>query len=383
MEDIIPKLIEIKKDLAEELELILFNFGLDEKSKILVVSGPTATKKIAKKILRGVKKFHIIYREVPEATPDRAVFLHETIQKKDIDVVLAVGGGTPIDTAKYAAHNARKPLYVFPTAPSHDGISSGNVSLKGWKYPYSIVATPPKALIVNYNILKNAPFDLVTAGIGDILGKYTASRDLDLAIEEQQHNKKLFENISYSELKKIKHTYFIGSAKTVSKKIDEMEEITKKKGIPPGPKHPTFPSLIKTLLKANYNSGKGMSILRSSVGASGSEHLYAHVLPKGKHGHKVALGSIIAMYLQQTILEEDNIYGMSYKELQKKFKYLKIPTTGKELGIEDKAMINALQAALNLGRRRKRFTIFEYMETFCNFSLFEYGSKVLAKLKVI
>ena len=364
----IPELIELKNTLDDpgELEQHLLEIGVKENERILTVTGCTKTYEIAREILES-SELELIFKKVKKPTPAAAVDLVELIQVKDASHVLAIGGGKPIDVAKYAAHTTGKPLYVLPTAPSHDGISSGNVSLKGWGKPYSIVATPPRFVFYDLQLLVEAPYDLITAGIGDMLGKFTASRDLDLSIQEQRYN---LQNFSPEELKEIKTKYFIDGAKKIFYEINKL----KQKGFPEA----SFRELVGELFHALFNSGKGMAKLKSSVGASGSEHLYAHALPRGRHGHKVAIGSIIMMYMQEKYLGEEKIYGVDHTTLREKFEFMGIPTTGEALGVKEEEMIYALLKAKEIGRERGRFTILECVEITP-----EYGKKLLTKLEII
>ena len=75
--------------------------------------------------------------------------LEETLQligETQVHSVMGIGGGRPIDIAKYCSSNSDIPFFSIPTATSHDGIASGraSISLEGG-VKASAQADPPMA----------------------------------------------------------------------------------------------------------------------------------------------------------------------------------------------------------------------------------------------
>lgn len=350
----LPKLIKIGNSLENvEEELEKLSLG----NKALIVHGKTQTCKIAEKIKRAMGNYKVIEAGVEKVSPQTVSTLQKVVKENNIDFCLAVGGGTSIDAAKYTAYESKKPLVVFPTAPSHDGIASPNVSLKGWMKPYSLVATPPIAVLYHLPTLANAPYELVRAGVGDALAKYTASRDLLLALDTH----KCEEDASYEDLRAVAYEHFITSAKIVTKEIERFreegwEDVSSWLGTD------SYKTFVSNLFFALFSSGLGMAKINSSVGASGSEHNIAHALQcnNRKHGEKVALASIPMLYLQQSCLNEDKIFGMDWKTIREHLSCLGLPTTVKELSIKDSEMVNAVLKGLQIGKMRKRYTILDF-----------------------
>lgn len=97
------------------------------------------------------------------------------------DLILAIGSGTLNDTARLLSARTRLPYVIVATAPSMDGFAStvSPLILDGMKI--TIPAVYPVAIVADTAIMKEAPMPMLTAGFGDIIGKYTALADWRLA----------------------------------------------------------------------------------------------------------------------------------------------------------------------------------------------------------
>jgi glycerol-1-phosphate dehydrogenase [NAD(P)+] len=96
---------------------------------------------------------------------------------QDTNVVIAVGTGTIHDIARFASFKMGKPFISVPTAPSVDGFNSmgAPVVIKGFKLTYQMHS--PIAIFADLSILQEAPKELIAAGFGDMIGKYTSLAD--------------------------------------------------------------------------------------------------------------------------------------------------------------------------------------------------------------
>src|SRR5690554_2577944 len=82
----------------------------------------------------------------------------------------------------------------MPTAPSMDGYaSSGAAIIKNGK-KITVNSHAPDDIIIDLDIIKDAPKDMLAAGFGDIIGKYTSLMDWQLSnlINDEPINKKSF-----------------------------------------------------------------------------------------------------------------------------------------------------------------------------------------------
>ena len=101
-------------------------------------------------------------------------------------LIAAVGSGTMNDVARVVAARCGIPYIIIATAPSMDGYASSTsaVVMDGGKK--SLPLKPPYAIVCDLNLIKTAPDRMLAAGAGDILGKYIAVRDWQLASRETE-----------------------------------------------------------------------------------------------------------------------------------------------------------------------------------------------------
>ena len=88
------------------------------------------------------------------------------------DVVLGVGGGKVLDTAKAAAHFARKPVIIAPTIASTDAPCSRVAVLyteQGAFSHYLSLSSNPNMVVVDTLAVAQAPVRFLMAGVGDAL----------------------------------------------------------------------------------------------------------------------------------------------------------------------------------------------------------------------
>jgi len=215
----------------------------------------------------------------------------------------------------------------IPTAASHDGIASPLVSIKGLNKPYSVMAQSPMAIIVDTSIIIQAPYRFTASGCGDIMAKFTAVRDWELA-----HNDK---DEYYGE--------YAASLSLMSSKLVLENSSVIKPGAEEG---------LRLLLEALISCGVAMSIAGSSRPCSGSEHLFSHALdlvaPKpALHGEQCGVGTIMMAYLHK----------MDWKRIRETLHAIGAPVTAEELNVESEFIVQALVQACEI--RPERYTILE------------------------
>lgn len=258
----------------------------------------------------------------PEATIDVADRAASCVS--GADVVVGIGGGKNIDIAKYVGWKTGIPVISVPTIPSHDGIASPMISLSDSGKPYSQYFRPPHYVLVDPDVLVNAPDGFVRAGFGDVIGKYTSVYDWWIAhVDTGEYFGRYSASLAY-----LTFRHVVKARRAIARKTHEG---------------------INVLMEALVTNGIVMGIQHSSRPASGSEHLISHALDylrgkKGMHGLQVGVGTIVASYFQ----------GRDWERIRKILEEVGAPVTADELGVPEEMMIKAVAIARTL---RDRYTI--------------------------
>ncbi|MDP0396933.1 glycerol dehydrogenase [Tsukamurella strandjordii] len=113
------------------------------------------------------------------ATPAAVDELVATISSGGHDVILGVGGGSAIDAAKAAGHLAGIRWVSVPTAASSDAPTSTLAVIyteTGEFLEYRFFPRNPDLVLIDTQLVANAPVSLLVAGIGDALATWIEAR---------------------------------------------------------------------------------------------------------------------------------------------------------------------------------------------------------------
>lgn len=105
--------------------------------------------------------------------------MRDIVKADDIQVVVGVGGGSAIDTAKATAYYENKPVVIVPTVAATDAPCTGLSVIyhdDGTFAEYLFYPKNPDVVIVDSRIIANAPTRFLVAGMGDALGTYYEAR---------------------------------------------------------------------------------------------------------------------------------------------------------------------------------------------------------------
>ena len=327
----LPRLVDVRPGAINDLAQTLDRLNLSGNGVMIV--GDTTKNIAGNRIMEILENTnyciepHIVGVASLQAGKDAI----EVIQSHKANYVLAVGGGTKIDIAKYASFQSRIPFISIPTVASHDGIASSRSSLtEGKNSKHSVQAHSPFAVIGDVDIVALAPRKYTISGCADIISNKTA------VLDWQFSNRLTGEHISQY-------------AMTLSELI-ATTMIEAKKIIASSHADGTY-----TVLKGLITSSISMCIAGSSRPASGAEHMISHKLdhilkeegitPTSLHGEQCGVASIVSMYL----------HGGNWKEIRDTLKYIGAPSTAGELHVTDEQMIQAVVGARDI--RPERFTI--------------------------
>jgi len=159
-----------------ELPALLNLFG----RRGLILASPTAHKKILPSSgLEAGSDAVLVERFGGECCERELSRLGTLIREKSVDVLVGMGGGKTIDTAKIAADRANIPVIVIPTVASTDAPCSGCAVLYSEKGVFESVyyqKSNPAAVLVDTAVIAEAPTRFLVAGMGDALATWFEAR---------------------------------------------------------------------------------------------------------------------------------------------------------------------------------------------------------------
>lgn len=203
------------------------------------------------------------------------------------DMLLGVGSGVINDTCKVLAHAIGVPSAIVGTAPSMDGYASNSSSMEVNHVKVSLYNHAPVGILLDFEILAQAPMRMLWAGLGDMVAKY-------IAICEWRISNIVTGEYYCEHIAQLMRT-------AVKKIVDASDGITKRD-----------PDAIQSIAEGLIIAGVGMAYAEISRPASGLEHYFSHMwemmaLERGKpydlHGIQVGIGTVLSMKLYKYIRE--------------------------------------------------------------------------------
>ncbi len=219
----------------------------------------------------------------------------------ETDLIIGIGSGVIQDLCKYVSFYNKLPYFIIATAPSMDGYASVGAAMitGGMKVTYN--AHTPKAIICDVDILKDAPMDMIRAGYGDILGKFSCLNDWKLShtVNDEYFCQYVYD-LTFEMLNK---------TKDLGKSLQARE-----------------PEAIKTLAETLIGVGVAMAYVGNSRPASGSEHHLAHYFeivgltknePYFMHGIDVVYSAVYTQKLREELLKMEKPTGKTNHNKEK------------------------------------------------------------------
>ena len=212
------------------------------------------------------------------------------------ELIIGIGSGVINDLCKHVSYNAGLRYYIVATAPSMDGYASKGAALILDGMKITTNADVPKAIIGDVDILKNAPFDMIQAGYGDIIGKYSCLNDWKLAnLVNGEYLCEFVMNATYE---------------AVEKTVRLADGLNKRDA-----------DAVCALMEALVAVGILMAYVGNSRPASGSEHHFSHYfeivgIVRGEdylpHGIDVCYSAIETAKIREKLAGIENISEYAY-----------------------------------------------------------------------
>lgn len=140
-------------------------------------------------VLHGRNGFYVVKQVLPAITAyPTSQFRGECtdgevdrLMLPDVDVLIAVGGGKLVDTAKLVAYRQRLPLIVIPTLASNCAAFTPLSVIydeQGAYERYDVFRIVIERVIVDARVMKRSPYDFFRAGVIDTVAKLYEARYL-------------------------------------------------------------------------------------------------------------------------------------------------------------------------------------------------------------
>jgi glycerol-1-phosphate dehydrogenase [NAD(P)+] len=216
---------------------------------------------------------------------------------------VAVGSGTITDIVRFCSHRTRNDFISLPTAPSVDGYTSIGAPLVVRRVKTTALAQPPAAIFADLPTLCAAPHEMIAAGFGDILGKYTSAADwrLGALLWDEPYDEEIAQRMLHA----------------LQTCVDDVAEIAQ-----------ASEAGITRLIEGLFETGLCMLDFGQTRPASGSEHHISHFWemrlllehrPAILHGAKVGAGTIL------TARRYEVIRSLSREEIARQLSGVSLP----------------------------------------------------------
>jgi glycerol-1-phosphate dehydrogenase [NAD(P)+] len=324
-----PVVVDIARGALDDLAGLLADQRISSSGKLAIAisggSGQALREKLSP-VLPGATWF-----EVAGGTIDSAVKLADDIKGKRYDAVVGLGGGKIIDVTKYAAARVGLPMVAVATNLSHDGICSPVATLDNDNGRGSYGVPTPIAMVIDLDVIREAPVRFVRSGIGEAISNISAIADWELS-------------------HRVNGEPVDGLAAAMGRTAGEAVL-----------RHPGGvgdDEFLTVLAEALVLSGIAMSISGDTRPSSGACHEISHAFdllhPKraASHGEQVGIGAAFAMHLRGARDQS----GLFAEVLRRHG----LPVLPEEIGFSVDEFVRAVEYAPQT--RPGRFTILEHLD---------------------
>lgn len=204
---------------------------------------------------------------------------------RDLDLVVAVGTGSLNDMCRFFSYQMGVPYAIIATAAPMDGFASTGAALIVNNIKVNLPAQSPLFIIGDTDVLCGAPARLISAGLGDLLGKFTCLTDWRIS-------------------KVVNDEYYCDTiVNLVTNCINNVLQDAPKAA-------DRDPQVIGDIMEGLVLTGVAMSFVGNSRPAAGCEHHMCHFwetleLQEGKipvlHGTKVAVGTVMILKMTELL----------------------------------------------------------------------------------
>ncbi|MGF7047213.1 glycerol dehydrogenase [Paenibacillus sp. DS2015] len=300
--NLLSKLNDYIKNYGDNAYIICDEFILDRAKKEAGSSIESAGGKVT------FEKFNY------ECTKEEIEKHRESVRNAGANIIVGIGGGKTLDTAKATAYYEKLPVVIFPTIASTDAPCTALAVIykkDGSFDEYLFLPKNPDIVLADIEILAAAPARFFAAGIGDALATYFEAR---ACYQSNGDNLVLMKpSTTGLGLSRLCYDTLLDNAVNAKKAVDK-KVVTK--------------AVENTIEATIYLSGVGAE----SGGLAAAHAIHngmtaVHSLHKAQHGEKVTFGLLAQLVLENAPKEELETVIQIIKDVQ-------LPLTLKDLGVD-------------------------------------------------
>ena len=252
--------------------------------------------------------------------------LRQAVADHRADMIIGIGGGKALDTAKLLAYQMKLPVVTIPTSAATCAAwtALSNVYSERGAFRYDVgLPTCPELLLLDYELVATAPRRTLVAGIGDAIAKwYEAS-------VSSGHSSQTLIIGAVQQARVLRDILFQKSAAALENPGgDEWREV-----------------VDASVLMAGVIGGMGGAQCRT-VAAHAVHNGLTQILASHSmlHGEKVAYGILVQLRLEE--LESGNALAVAARQqLLRFYTQIGLPMTLSDLGLGEMSLIELRQAA--------------------------------------
>jgi glycerol dehydrogenase-like iron-containing ADH family enzyme len=248
-----------------------------------------------------------------ESSLDR---LRESVTQHQADLIIGIGGGKCLDTAKLLAHRCQLPVVTMPTsgATCAAWTALSNIYSESGAFLYDVsLPKCPDLLVLDYGIVATAPQRTLVAGIGDAIAKWYE------AAVSSGHSSQTLLIAAVQQARVLRDILFQKSATAIANPGGEdWQEV-----------------VDATVLLAGVIGGLGGAQCRT-VAAHAVHNGLTH-LPGSHHalhGEKVAYGILVQLRLEE-MLQGNQLAATARQQLLDFYSTIGLPKTLADLGLSE------------------------------------------------
>jgi len=239
--------------------------------------------------------------------------LRKAAKEHKADVIIGVGGGKALDTAKLVAQQLQLPVVTIPTSAATCAAWSAlsNVYSEDGAFLYDVALSRcPDLLILDYDLIKTAPQRTLIAGIGDAIAKW---------YEASVSSGHLQDTLIIAALQQARVLRDILLQKSAAALQEPGSEVWRE-------------VVDASVLLAGVVGGLGGAQCRT-VAAHAVHNGLTHISGHGSiHGEKVALGILVQLRLEE-MLQNNQLAASARQQLLKFYAEIGLPQKLSDLGL--------------------------------------------------